>query len=67
MHTHFKPGKRVLLTFRDGRPQEIHKFVDRLRDAVLLEGGIKVRIANLRAISIYKDASARETGAEHGS
>lgn len=61
MHTHFKTGKRVLLTFRDGRPKEVHKFVDRLRDAVLLEGGVRVRIADLRAISIYR-ASAPADG-----
>lgn len=53
VHTHFAKGQRVLLHFRDGR-QQVHKFVDRLRDAVLLEGGVKVRVAKLRAISIYK-------------
>jgi hypothetical protein len=64
MHTHFKPGKRVLLTFRDGRPPQVHKFVNRLRDSVLLEGGVKVRVALLRNISIYKDRSQSDAATE---
>ena len=52
-HTHFRRGKRVIVTLTDGH-RFVDKFIDRMNKYITLQEHGRIQTKDIRAITIYR-------------